>query len=126
MMKNTVLIFLVLLTIGCHQNNKSIVKTYEALHNAHDIEKTMLLYHDDIQFELTGTWIKSGKSEIRALAEWDSALNSVLKFEAIDVKGDSVFCRVIEKNDWFKAVGIEQIIHDTTIFILEKGFPKIL
>ena len=123
-MKIAIIILLAFFTISCEQNHMSIVKSYEELHNAHDIERTMLLYHDDIKFELIGTWVKSGKSEIRALEEWDKALNSSLKFEAIDSRGDSVFCKVIEKNDWFKAVGIEQIIHDPTIFIIHKGLIK--
>jgi hypothetical protein len=84
----------------------------------------MLLYHDDIRFELIGTWTKLGKVEIRKLEEWDKALNSNLKIVTVETKGDSVFCRVIEKNDWFKAVGIEQIVHNPTIFIVMNGRIK--
>ena len=58
------------------------------------------------------------------MEKWDSTLNSNLKFESFKVSGDSVFCKVIEKNDWFKAVGIEQITHDQTIFITSKGRIK--
>lgn len=119
-MKITTIILISLFTISCNQNSITLVKKYEKLHNSHDIEDVMLLYHDDIKFELVGTWIKSGKEEIRELEEWDRALNSNLKFETFEVRGDSVFCKVIEKNDWFKAVGIEQIIHDPTIFIVSK------
>ncbi len=121
MMKILILVFLAFTTISCNENKKGIVQTYEKLHNTHDIEGELLLYHDDIKFELKGTWIKSGKAKIRELAEWDSVLNSNLEFEIFDVKGDSVFCKVAEKNDWFKAVGIEQIIHDPTIFIVRNG-----
>jgi hypothetical protein len=116
-----ILISFLFLAISCNQNSVELVKTYEKLHNEHDIEGAMLLYHENIEFELVGTWIKSGKEEIRALEEWDRALNSNLKFESFEVKGDSVFCKVIERNDWFKAVGIKQIVHDPTIFIVSKG-----
>jgi hypothetical protein len=113
--------------IGCNQNNISVVESYEKLHNSHDIEGAMSLYHDEIEFELAGTWIKSGKAEIRELEEWDRALNSDLEIESIKVKGDSIFCKVIERNDWFKAVGIEKIIHDPTIFIVRnKRIKKII
>jgi hypothetical protein len=120
-MKIATIILISLVSISCNHNGISVVKTYMELHNSHDIEGAMLLYHDDIEFELVGTWIKSGKEEIRQLEEWDKALNSNLKFEAFEMQGDSVFCKVIEKNDWFKAVGIEQIIHDPTVFIVTRG-----
>ncbi len=120
-MKIPILIFYSFIIISCNDNKKAIISTYEKLHNSQDIEGEMLLYHDDIEFELKGTWIKSGKEKIRELAEWDNALNSNLKFETYYIKGDSVICKAIEKNDWFKAVGIQQIIHDPTIFILKDG-----
>jgi hypothetical protein len=123
-MKTTIIIILSLFTISCTQNSLKLVKTLEKLHNLHDIEGAMSLYHNEIEFEIIGTWIKSGKEEIRELEEWDRALNSNLKFESIYVKGDSVFCKVIEKNDWFKAVGIQQIVHDPTIFVVSNGLIK--
>jgi hypothetical protein len=123
-MKTTIIIILSLFTISCTQNSLKLVKTYEKLHNIHDIVGAMSLYHSEIEFELVGTWIKSGKEEIRELEEWDRVLNSNLKFESIYVKGDSVFCKVIEKNDWFKAVGIKQIVHDPTIFVVSNGLIK--
>jgi hypothetical protein len=115
------IIFVFLGVAGCSQSYVALIKAYEKLHNSHDIEGTMLLYHERIEFELAGVWLKSGKEDIRELAEWDAALNSSLRFEAIEVKGDSVFCKVIEENDWFKGVGIDQIIHDPTIFIVADG-----
>jgi len=123
-MKITSIIIISLFILSCSKNNLRLVKTLEDLHNSHDIDGVMSLYHDSITFELVGIWVKSGKEEIRELEEWDSALNSNLKFQTFEIKGDSVFCKVIEKNDWFKAVGIEKIIHDPTVFIIEKGSIK--
>ena len=124
MMKIATTILISLVILSCNQNSIALVKKYEKLHNSHDIEDVMLLYHDDIKFELIGTWIKSGKEEIGELEEWDRALRSNLKFKTFEVRGDSVFCKVVEKNDWFKAIGIEQLVHDPTIFIVSKGHIK--
>jgi hypothetical protein len=124
MIKTISLTLFLLLAISCNQNKIKLVKKYERLHNTHSVESALSLYDDDIKFELVGTWIKSGKKEIGNLEEWDKALNSNLKFESFELKGDSVFCKVIEKNDWFRAIGIEQIIHDPTIFIVSEGLIK--
>ena len=124
MMKISITILFSLVLLSCNQNSITLIKKYEKLHNSHDINEIMLLHHDDIKFELIGVWTKSGKEEIRELEEWDRTLNSNLKFETFVVRGDSVLCKVIEKNDWFKSVGIEQLVHDPTIFIVSKGHVK--
>ncbi len=124
MIKTFLLPLILLLAFSCNQNKINLVKKYEKLHNMHSVENALALYDDDIKFELVGVWIKSGKKEIKNLEEWDKALNSNLKFKSFKLKGDSVFCKVIEKNDWFSAVGIEQIIHDPTIFIVSEGRIK--
>ena len=47
-----------------------------------------------------------------------------IKFETFEVRGDSVYFKVTEKNDWLKSIGIEQLVHDLTIFIVSKGHIK--
>lgn len=115
----------ILLIFGCTvQNGGEIIRSYEKAHNSHDVEKVLSFYSDDIEFELKGIWIKSGIDEIRTLAEWDAALNSNLKFESIITKNDTVFCKVIENNDWFRAVNIVDLVHDPTVFIIQDGKIK--
>ena len=123
-MYKTIIIILFYL-ISCSNNESvNILKSYQEAHNQHNVEKSLSFYDDSIKFELRGVWIKKGKKEVRKLEEWDSALNSNLIFNSIKVKQDSIFCKVTEKNDWFKAVGIKKLIHDTAIFILKEGLIR--
>ncbi len=115
-------VLIILFSISCSTPDEEVViQAYFDAHNEHDIKKAMSYYHDEIEFELKGTWIKSGKDEILTLETWDSTLNSHLKLESISIKGDTIFCKVIENNDWFDAAGITDLIHDPTTFIMENG-----
>ena len=115
------LILLLFIFCSCSPNNESIVKNYIIDHNLHNVEKSLSYYSDDITFELVGTWIKSGKKEIKSLEEWDSAVNSNLKLNLFKTSGDTLLYTVKEKNDWFSAIGIEQINYDSVLFIIENG-----
>ena len=110
-----------LLLFSCSNDNGSILNQYITTHNSHNIDKSLSFYTNDISFELTGTWIKKGKSQIRELEEWDAALNSKLDFYITNESGDSLFCKGTEENDWFKGVGIDKIEYDSIIFIFEDG-----
>ena len=61
---------------------------------------------------------------MRTLEIWDSTLNSNLRLEALQVSGDSAYCRIIENNDWFLAVGIEDLVHDPAVFVIEDNRIK--
>jgi hypothetical protein len=106
---------------SCSKDNRSVLNQYISTHNSHDVDKSLSFYTNDISFELTGTWIKEGKSQIRELEEWDAALNSKLSFFITDESGDSLFCKGTEENDWFKGVGINKIEYDSIIFIFTDG-----
>lgn len=122
MQKYLVLIaLLVTLLPGYSQSPVALIRAYEKAHNAHDVERSLDFYNDTVAYELSGVWVKKGKDQIRELEEWDAALNSNLKFESIAVHKDSLFCMVVEKNDWFKAVGIDQLVHNPTVFIVKDG-----
>ncbi len=128
-MKRVVFVIaLSLILVNCASNeSEEIITQYEAAHNSHDIEGSMSMYHDDIEFELKGTWVKIGSKAVRELAEWDAALNSNLRFTNMRVNSDSIYCEAVEKNDWFKAAGIDSIIHNPVIFILDqKKIKKII
>jgi hypothetical protein len=125
-MKNNILfIFSLLIIISCSkEKTQEVVKSYIASHNSHDIENTLTFYDDNIIFELKGVWTKKGMLEMQSLEEWDAALNSNLKLESISSKEDTVFCRIVENNDWFGAIDITNLVHDPTVFVVNNGKIK--
>ncbi len=125
-MKNNILfIFSLLVFISCSSKKpQEVIKSYISAHNNHDIEKALTFYDENIAFELKGIWTKKGVSEMQFLEEWDATLNSNLKLESMTSKGDTVFCRVVENNDWFRAIDNTDIVHDPTVFIVNNGKIK--
>ena len=122
-MKKYFILFLGLgLTFSCSKNsNQKTVSAYISAHNAHNVEKALSFYDSSIVFELKNTWTKSGVEAMKSLEVWDSTLNSNLKLESVKVSADTVFCRIIENNDWFSAVEIQDLVHDPTVFIVKNG-----
>jgi hypothetical protein len=125
MKKNSLFIIIILLIISCSKDkNQEVVKSYITAHNAHDIENSLSFYDENIELELKGVWTKKGLSELRSLEEWDAALNSNLKLASITSIEDTVFCRIIENNDWFVAVDIADLVHDPAVFVVNNGKIK--
>lgn len=125
-MKNfAILILGFLLILSCNKDEtQDTITAYLDAHNKHNVSKALTFYHQDIVFELKNTWTKNGVEEMKTLELWDSTLNSNLKLESLKISGDSVYCKIIENNDWFTAVGIENLVHDPVIFLVEDNKIK--
>lgn len=125
MRKYIILILVFVIFISCSiDESQETVKAYIEAHNNHDVENELSYYNQDIVFELKNTWTKKGVEEMKSLAVWDSTINSNLKLESMESRGDSVFCKITENNDWFKNVGIYDLLHDPTIIIVENNKIK--
>ncbi len=125
MRKHIIIILGFLIFTSCSKDEaQETVKAYFEAHNNHDVEKELSYYHQDIVFELKNTWTKKGVQEMKSLAVWDSTTNSNLKLESFQIKGDSVLCKVIENNIWFSEVGIKDLVHNPTIFIIKDNKIK--
>lgn len=83
------------------------------------MQKTLSFYESSISFEIKNTWVKQGVDKMRELAAWDSSLNSNLKIDVINKRRDTLLCRVTETNDWLKAAGISELIHDSVVFVFK-------
>ena len=120
-MKSIVAILMCLALLSCadKQNDEDIIKSYMDAHNAHDIEKALSFIDEDVVFDLKGVWVKEGKAAMKTLEKWDSTLNSNLRLESVTKKADTLFCKVVENNDWFGAIGISDLVHDPVVFLLK-------
>jgi hypothetical protein len=119
------LLFLIVLTTSCASKKlENTVKAYQEAHNNHDIEKEMSLFADDIIYDVVGEWSVEGKEKLRKLAETDVEVNSNLTFTDIKVGENKVTCKVVERNDWLKIIGIDALYCDSGQFIFEKGLIK--
>jgi len=97
------------------------VHEYEATNNAHDIEKLMIFYADDIVFEIVGVWVKRGKKAVRELAEWDRATNMRMTISNVKVSGDTVTLKLVETNDWWRLAGMGVVEYDPCVMVFREG-----
>ena len=114
-------LFIALLVSSCSHDLSERVKAYEATYNAHDVEKLMSFYSDDVRFEIVGVWVKKGKAAVRELAEWDKATNMHMTISEIVVSGDSVTFKLVETNDWWKLAGMGDICYKPSVIIFRNG-----
>lgn len=122
MFTKSIPVILGLLLISCKGENKDeIIQSYFDVHNAHDIEKSLSYFGDEIEFELKGVWVKKGLDDMRSLEEWDAGMKSQLKLKSARIAGDTVYCKVVESNDWFRTIGVQELNHDPVIFVMEDG-----
>jgi hypothetical protein len=82
------------------------------VHNGRDLDGVGALLGDDPEFELVGVWTLRGRDRVLRLTEWDAALNTRLQPADLRVEGGMVTCHVVERNDWFTAVGLDEIQHE--------------
>ena len=115
------LILPVIFIISCFPKPDDVLTKYIDAHNRHDIKNEINYYSNDITFEAVDVWIKKGKNEMRNLAEYDSVLNSELRIADVRVNGDTIHCKLIEKNDWFKTINIDSLIHDPVMIVIKNN-----
>ncbi|MGB5237467.1 MAG: hypothetical protein WBM43_11250 [Flavobacteriaceae bacterium] len=111
-----------LLIFSCgDKRNTDTIKSYIATHNAHDVEAALGYYQTDAVFELKGVWTKKGLDEIRGLEEFDAVMNSHLELKDIREAGDTIYCKIVENNDWFGTMNIANLVHDPVIFVMRNN-----
>jgi hypothetical protein len=99
---------------------QGIVEAHINAKNTHQVSASMQYIADDAVLEIPGLeMLIKGKEERRRIAEYDSVLNTVLTPSAFTVRGDTVFCSIIESNDWLEAAGIPEIYYPRTMHVVK-------
>ena len=99
---------------------EKIVEDFVVAYNSHQVAKIMEHYSDSITFEVTGFGMNfKGKEAVRAIAEYDSALNTVMTLSDITASADTVFCSLSEHNAWVEAAEIPDAYYPRTMFVVK-------
>jgi ketosteroid isomerase-like protein len=83
---------------------------YLAASNAHDLATLELMTSNDIVW-LLGPWVFSGKEEALRPQYADLVNHTSLKEHDVTVRGDTVECILVERNDATGAHGPDSLIH---------------
>ena len=111
------LLLLFVMSLGCTPKPADLLKAYEKALNSHDVNGIIRFYAEDIRFEVVGGFVKVGRREVRELTKWDAAVNGQMTFTDIVVSGDTITCRAIERNDWLRLAGIEEVHYGSNTIV---------
>ena len=101
----TVLLFTMTIS-SCSKSPVELVKHYAEVYNRHDVGEIVSLYADDAVFEVVDQFLFDKKEQIRGITEYDSVLHLHMMVSHFTIKGDTVFCDLVETNDWLETAGI--------------------
>lgn len=95
----------------------ALTEDYVRKANVHDIPAIMRMFAEDAQFELVG----QGLDAIRALHEYDKALQTTLTLQDCAADGLSVTCEIVERNNWLDAARLDEIFYPSVFTFNEAG-----
>ncbi|NIN00544.1 MAG: hypothetical protein GTO24_21410 [candidate division Zixibacteria bacterium] len=108
---------------SCSPKPVDLVKAYGHAYNSHDLAELLPLFAEDATFDLMGQFVLKGKEDIRNVAEYDFALHIHMTIDQVVQKGDTVFCELIEMNDWLEVSKIDEAFYSAQ-FVVERGLIK--
>lgn len=111
--------------MSCSPKPVDLVKAYQRAYNSHDLDGLISLFADDATFEVVGQFVLKGKEDIRHMAEYDFTLHIHMTVNRFTTRGDTVFCELIEINDWLEVAGIEEALY-TARFVFDDGLIKLI
>lgn len=107
------LLFGVLIFTACADvapPSRELFDRYLSASNDHDLEMLQAMASDDILWRL-GPWILKGKDQVMALHYADLINHTSLEARDVVVRGDTVECVLIERNDATRAYGADSLVH---------------
>jgi hypothetical protein len=119
----TLMLLLSTLIASCSPKPLDVVKAYQHAYNSHDLGEVLPLLTEDATFQVPGLFDLEGKRDIRLAAEYDFALHIHMTLDRFSTKRDTVFCELIEMNDWLEAAGIDEAYYEGK-FVIGRGLIK--
>ena len=94
--------------------------------NGHSVARAVALHADDAEFILPGQAPIRGIEAMTALMQWDSVMQSRIRFGEVERHGDTLIAgRGSEQNLWFRGIGLDSISYASgTRFVFEGTLIK--
>ena len=118
MKRGALAVGLLLVLVGCSSppDHLGTVMQFQEHKNNGDLEATLALFSEEPSLDFGPLGTISGMPEVRAILEYDLALNTHLQFQDCREDGAEVICRVIETNKWLKTAQIESVEYEENRF----------
>jgi len=112
-------VILLTLAISCSSSGgleDKILGLQDAI-NSHNSSRIGSFYADSVIFQVAGGLMIQGKNELLKYEEWNKAVNTQWSFQNIIAKGDTVFCKLIDKNRWYELADIDSVIYSEVSYV---------
>jgi len=110
---------LLLASCSTQPDNLALISDYQNQKNGHDLESTLSMFAEDARLNFGPLGSLVGADQIRAIHEYDLALDTKIVFEDCQAKDQEVSCLAIETNKWLDLVDIEFITYDESRFMFD-------
>jgi len=90
---------------------------YQDHKNQQDLEFVLAMFAKDATLDFGPMGSLTGTEQIRAIHEYDVALNTIIRFEDCEAIDNRVSCRTTETNDWLSLAYIESITYEESRFV---------
>lgn len=104
------------------KTEKEIVEAYLDAINRHDIDAEMSLYAEDVTNEVVGYFSKTGKSALRQLGEYGTAINNNFHFHGYTIeKPGQVSFKVTQQNEVLRTFGVDELRYASYKMTIRNG-----
>jgi hypothetical protein len=105
------------LMLACGQKPSEVIQAFQEAYNNGTADEVMSLYAEDASFQIRELFNLQGQEALRGLTEYHQALHTKLQFGELEVRGDTVFCRIIENNDWIEMVELRELSYEGKVVV---------
>lgn len=103
------------------QNLMNLVKAFCDAANHHAVAEVIAMFSDEAEFELAGLYRIVGKKQIRTVFEYDAGVHTKLEFSGFQIEGNTVKCRLVERNDRLEAIGFSELDYPSCLLTFKEG-----
>ena len=96
------------------------VQTLQYAVNHHEIGKILQMFADDAKFYMVGQNSLKGKEQIRRFFEYNAGVNGELEFIDFTCEGNTISCRMVERNERLKMAGVSELRYNSCVFTFRK------
>jgi len=91
------------------ENHLTLVQSFLEAANQHAVKKVLAMFNNSAEFELLGLYRVEGKEQIRNVFEYDAGVHTKLEFSDVQVEGETVKGKLVERNDRLDAIGFNKL-----------------
>jgi len=117
-------LFLAFMAVSCDQDvgPEEVFREYLDAVNQNDVSRALAVQTRDAEFVIPGQTPVRGIDGIRSLLQWDSVLQSQVRFGVVERIGDTLIAGPgSERSLWFEGIGLDSLAYEEGTRVVFEG-----